>query len=391
MSCVSRCFRTKMGIPEKQGKEIDEEMGDGCVNDVKMFAYKEMQKATDNFSVHNKIGQGGFGSVYRGKLKDGTLVAIKLLSAESKQGLREFLTEIILISSVTHDNLVRLHGCCVESSQRILVYGYVEYGSLDQTLLARKQSDIRFDWNTRSRICVGVARGLAYLHEELRPRIIHRDIKASNILLSKDLTPKISDFGLAKLFPDHLTHITTRVTGTLGYLAPEYAVRGQLTRKADVYSFGILLFEIVCGRSHTNKQLPSGNQHILEMAWKMYEERQLDQLVDISLENNGSNEALKFLKIALLCTQGAPKLRPSMSEVVKLLTDKRNVDEKTITKPGLQSEMMLPDVSSVNTTLNVETDQQNESTSFENCTDDTFTTISLSPFRFGGGTQNDTQ
>ncbi|XP_047342025.1 cold-responsive protein kinase 1-like [Impatiens glandulifera] len=377
MSCLSVCFKPKTDVPKYQAKENDEDMGD-C--NVKMYTYKEMQLATDNFSIDNKIGQGGFGSVYRGKLKDGTLVALKLLSAQSKQGLREFLTEIIVISSVTHENLVHLYGCCVESSQRILVYGYIEYGSLDQTLLGRKQSSIQFDWNTRSRICIGVARGLAYLHEELRPRIIHRDIKASNILLSKDLIPKISDFGLAKLFPDHLTHVTTRVTGTLGYLAPEYAVRGQLTRKADIYSFGVLLMEIVSGRCHTNKQLPTGDQHILEMAWKMYEEGSLAELVDISIElDKGSEEAFKFLKIGLLCTQGMPKLRPSMSEVVKMLTGKRNVDEKTITKPGLLSELMIPqssnDTSSINTTLNVESGQRNESSSFENYTDETLPTI----------------
>ncbi|KAL0306154.1 UNVERIFIED_CONTAM: Cold-responsive protein kinase [Sesamum radiatum] len=173
-----------------------------------------------------------------------------------RQGVREFLTEIQVISDIEHENLVKLYGCCVEGNHRILVYNYLENNSLARTLLGGSQNGIYFNWPTRVKICIGVARGLAYLHKEVRPHIIHRDIKASNILLDKDLTPKISDFGLAKLIPPNVTHVSTRVAGTVGYLAPEYAITGQVTRRADIYSFGVLLIEIVSGRSNNNTRLP---------------------------------------------------------------------------------------------------------------------------------------
>ncbi|KAF3496937.1 hypothetical protein DY000_02054962, partial [Brassica cretica] len=311
---------------------------------VKIYKYKEIRQATDDFDALNKIGEGGFGSVYKGRLKDGNIAAIKVLSAESRQGVKEFLTEINVISEIQHENLVKLYGCCVERDHRILVYNYLENSSLDMTLLAGGyiKSGIQFDWRTRSRICVGVAKGLAFLHEEVRPHIIHRDIKASNILLDRDLSPKIADFGLAKLMPPNMTHVSTRVAGTIGYLAPEYAVRGQVTRKADVYSYGVLLMEIVSARSNKNTRLPQGYQYLLERAWDLYERNELVDLVDTGL--NGvfdGEEACRYLKIGLLCTQDNPKLRPSMSTVVKLLTgEKKDIESRNITRPGLISDFM---------------------------------------------------
>ncbi|KAG2679746.1 hypothetical protein I3760_11G065000 [Carya illinoinensis] len=278
-----------------------------------------------------------------GRLKDGKIAAIKVLSAESKQGVKEFLTEINVISEIEHENLVKLYGCCVEENHRILVYNYLENNSLAQTLIVSggSQSNMYFKWRTRTKICIGIARGLAFLHEEVRPHIIHRDIKASNILLDKDLTPKISDFGLAKLIPPNMTHVSTRVAGTIGYLAPEYAIKGQLTRKADIYSFGVLLLEIVSGRCNTNTRLPFEEQYLLERTWELYERRVLVGLVDAALNGDfDAEEACKFLKIGLLCTQDAPKLRPSMSTVVKMLTNKVVVDDTKITKPGLISDFM---------------------------------------------------
>lgn len=202
-------------------------------------------------------------------------------------------------------------------------------------------NSIYFDWGTRCRICVGVASGLAFLHEEVRPPIIHRDIKASNILLDKDLTPKISDFGLAKLMPANATHVSTRVAGTLGYLAPEYAIGGRLTRKADIYSFGVLLVEIVSGRCNTNSRLPIEEQFILERTWELYERKELVALVDTSLNGEfDAEQACKFLKIGLLCTQESPKCRPSMSSVVKMLTGEMDVNDSTLTKPALISDFM---------------------------------------------------
>ncbi|CAN6980271.1 unnamed protein product [Brassica rapa subsp. trilocularis] len=326
------------------GVEPSEADGELSVTEkVKIYKYKEIRQATDDFNALNKIGEGGFGSVYKGHLKDGKVAAIKVLSAESRQGVKEFLTEINVISEIQHENLVKLYGCCVEGNHRILVYNYLENNSLDKTLLAGgyTRSGLQFDWSTRANICVGVAKGLAFLHEEVQPHIIHRDIKASNIILDRDLSPKISDFGLARLMPPNMTHVSTCVAGTIGYLAPEYAARGQLTRKADVYSFGVLLMEIVSGRSNKNTRSPTEYQYLLERAWELYERNELVDLVDIALGGVfDAEEACRYLRIGLLCTQDSPQLRPTMSIVVKLLTEEKDIDTKKITKPGLISDFM---------------------------------------------------
>ncbi|VVA16659.1 PREDICTED: probable LRR receptor [Prunus dulcis] len=197
------------------------------------FSYAELRAATEDFNPSNKLGEGGYGPVYKGTLSDGRVVAVKQLSVASHQGKSQFVTEIATISTVQHRNLVKLYGCCIEGSHRILVYEYLENKSLDQALFGR--NDLHLDWPTRFNILLGTARGLAYLHEESKPRIVHRDVKASNILLDAELSPKISDFGWAKLYDDKKTHMSTRVAGTIGYLAPEYAMRGHLTEKADVF------------------------------------------------------------------------------------------------------------------------------------------------------------
>ncbi|KAI3861949.1 hypothetical protein MKW98_018232, partial [Papaver atlanticum] len=320
-----------------------------------------------------------------GRLKGGVFAAIKVLSAGSKQGVREFLTEINVISSVEHENLVQLYGCCVEGDHRILVYNYVENNSLSQTLLGGGHSSLQFSWRTRTKICKGIARGLAFLHEEVRPHIIHRDIKASNILLDKDLIPKIADFGLAKLMPPNATHVSTRVAGTIGYLAPEYAIRGQVTRKADIYSFGVLMLEIVSGRCNRNSKLPIGEQDLLERTWGLYERGELVMLVDTAMDGDfDAEEACKFLKISLLCTQDSPKLRPSMSTVVKMLTGEVAVNND-ITKPGLISDFMdlkvrsNEDRPSTYNTVSSSSDQNDHSLSSGNttsCATITFTDIS---------------
>ncbi|KAI3995066.1 hypothetical protein MKX01_020838 [Papaver californicum] len=337
MACFSFFSRRASRLP-RHPAEVDEELSSAY--NIRIYTYKELRNATDDFSPSNKIGEGGFGSVYKGRLKGGVFAAIKVLSAASKQGVREFLTEINVISSVEHENLVQLYGCCVEGDHRILVYNYVENNSLSQTLLGGGHSNLQFSWRTRTNICIGIARGLAFLHEEVRPHIIHRDIKASNILLDKDLSPKIADFGLAKLMPPNATHVSTRVAGTIGYLAPEYAIRGQVTRKADIYSFGVLMLEIVSGRCNRNSKLPIGEQDLLERTWGLYERAELVMLVDTAMDGDfDAEEACKFLKISLLCTQDSPKLRPSMSTVVKMLTGEVAVNDD-ITKPGLISDFM---------------------------------------------------
>ncbi|KAK3042578.1 hypothetical protein RJ639_000830, partial [Escallonia herrerae] len=339
MTCFPFLFSRGATSASRKFGEFDEEFSG--IHNVVLYSYKELQAATNDFSLANKIGEGGFGSVFKGRLRNGKVAAVKVLSAESRQGAPEFVTEVKVISDIEHENLVKLCGCCVQDNHRILVYQFLENNSLAQTLLGGGHSSIQFSWRVRTKICIGIARGLAFLHEEVRPHIIHRDIKASNILLDKDLTAKISDFGLAKLIPPNVTHVSTRVAGTIGYLAPEYAIRGQLTRKADVYSFGVLLLEIVSGRCNTNARLPIEEQYILERTWQLYERRELVGLVDTSLDGHfDAEEACNFLKIGLLCTQDNAKLRPSMSNVVKMLRGEKKYDGDTITKPGLISDFM---------------------------------------------------
>lgn len=320
---------------------------------VRVFLYKELKKATNDFSAGNIVGKGGFGSVYKGILNDGTAVAVKVLSQESKQGTREFISELTVVTGIVHENLVTLYGCCVEGTQRILVYNYLENNSVAQTLLGSKRSNIQFSWKTRAKIIIGIARGLEFLHDHVQPHIVHRDIKASNILLDSDLTPKISDFGLAKLLPLDTSYVSTRVAGTIGYLAPEYAARGQVTRKSDVYSFGVLLLEIVTGRSNADTRLPYEEQLFLDYSpdaahgliilqtWALYESGDLSRIVDTSITDTSDlNEACKFLKIGLLCTQEASKLRPYMPKVLKLLEGEIDVESEKITKPGVISNFM---------------------------------------------------
>ncbi|KAG1348062.1 putative LRR receptor-like serine/threonine-protein kinase [Cocos nucifera] len=226
------------------------------------FTYMELKTATESFSPINKLGEGGFGPVFKGKLSDGRTVAVKRLSVASRQGKLQFMTEIATVSAVQHRNLVKLCGCCIEEGKRLLVYEYLENKSLDQALFGK--NNLHLDWPTRFEICLGTARGLAYLHEESRVRIVHRDVKASNILLDADLNPKISDFGLAKLYDDKKTHISTRVAGTIGYLAPEYAMRGHLTEKADVFGFGVVALEVLSGRPNSDRSLEAEKVYLLE-------------------------------------------------------------------------------------------------------------------------------
>ncbi|GLT51812.1 hypothetical protein SLA2020_251940 [Shorea laevis] len=282
------------------------------------FSYAELRAATDDFSPSYKLGEGGFGPVYKGKLSDGRLVAVKQLSVASHQGTSQFVTEIATISVVQHRNLVQLYGCCIEGNRRLLVYEYLENKSLDQALFGKKE--LHLDWPTRFSICLATARGLAYLHEESRLRIIHRDVKASNILLDADLCPKISDFGLAKLYDDKKTHISTRVAGTIGYLAPEYAMRGHLTKKADVFGFGVVALEIVSGRPNSDNSQDNDKIYLLEQAWTLYESNQCLGLVDPTLVEFDENEALRMIRVGLLCTQASPMMRPPMSRVIAMLS-----------------------------------------------------------------------
>ncbi|KAH7654563.1 Non-specific serine/threonine protein kinase protein [Dioscorea alata] len=307
-----------------------------------IFSYAEVRNATGDFNPDNKLGQGGFGSVYKGKVSDGRVVAVKQLLEASRHGKRQFMTEIATISEVQHRNLVQLYGCCIEGNNRLLVYEYLENKSLDQALFEKK---IFLDWPTRFEICLGTARGLAYLHEESRLRIVHRDVKASNILLDADLNPKISDFGLAKLYDDKTTHISTRVAGTIGYLAPEYAMRGHLTEKADIFGFGVVALEVVCGRGNCDQNLEPEKIYLLEWAWNLKEKNSLLEMVDPMLPSFNEEEVGRVISIALLCTQASPALRPPMSRVVAMLVGDIEIKEVT-SRPGYLTDWKWKDTSS---------------------------------------------
>ncbi|GLJ37782.1 hypothetical protein SUGI_0767950 [Cryptomeria japonica] len=259
------------------GKSTTTNQGNECMQNDKVisedfqviFNLETLVEATRNFNEENKLGEGGFGPVYKGTMPDGREVAVKKLSVKSSQGNKEFLNEVKLVAKIQHRNLVNLLGCCVEGSERLLVYEYLANKSLDKILFHPQRSK-ELDWQTRLNIISGVARGLLYLHEDSQLRIIHRDIKASNILLDEKMNPKIADFGLAKLFPENQTHISTRVAGTYGYLAPEYAMRGKLSSKVDVYSFGVVLLEVVSGRKNNDTKLATKDQNLLSLAWRCY-------------------------------------------------------------------------------------------------------------------------
>lgn len=261
-------------------------------------------------------------------------MAVKQLSAESRQGKREFINEVAVISEVKHRNLVKLYGCCLEADDRLLVYEYLENNSLEKALFGNNKHQLQLDWPIRYNVCIGTARGLAYLHEESSTRIIHRDIKASNILLDNSLNPKIGDFGLAKLYNEKKTHVTTRVAGTVGYLSPEYAMRGHLTEKADVFSFGVVALELVSGRRNTETSLPQKMVYLLEWTWHLYEQGRPLDLMDPEIESTRSNEeVLRVIEVALLCTQAVPTMRPPMSRVVAMLTG--DVEEIPVaSRPG---------------------------------------------------------
>ncbi|CAK9148060.1 unnamed protein product [Ilex paraguariensis] len=324
-----RCLRSR----KQKGNDFE-----GMELQTVSFTLKQIKAATNNFDPANKLGEGGFGPVYKGLLSDGTVIAVKQLSSKSRQGNREFLNEIGMISCVQHPNLVKLHGCCIEGDQLLLVYEYMENNSLASALFGSADSQLVLDWPTRFKICVGIARGLVFLHEESIFKIVHRDIKATNVLLDRDLNPKISDFGLARLNEDENSHISTRVAGTIGYMAPEYALWGYLTYKADVYSFGVVVLEIVSGKNNNNYMPSNTCVCLLDWACHMQQSGSIDEIVDQGLGSKvNKEEAERMVKVALLCTNASPSLRPIMSEVVSMLEGRMSIPD-VIPEPSSYTE-----------------------------------------------------
>ncbi|XP_076908664.1 G-type lectin S-receptor-like serine/threonine-protein kinase At4g27290 [Bidens hawaiensis] len=289
------------------------------VMELPLLSFSTVAQSTASFSPDNKLGEGGFGPVYKGVL-DGKEIAVKRLSTTSRQGLDEFKNEVICISKLQHRNLVKLLGCSIEGDEKLLIYEYMPNRSLDFFIFDNKQSTL-LDWTKRFSIIEGIARGLLYLHQDSRLRIIHRDLKASNILLDLDMNPKISDFGIARSFGGNETQANTeRVVGTFGYMSPEYARDGHFSTKSDVFSFGVLVLEIVSGKRNRGFVHPNHDNNLIGHAWRMYNEGRSVELIDSTLdEPNDSFEVLRSIEVGLLCVQQSPEDRPDMQSVVRML------------------------------------------------------------------------
>ncbi|XP_073287492.1 BRASSINOSTEROID INSENSITIVE 1-associated receptor kinase 1-like isoform X2 [Primulina huaijiensis] len=290
---------------------------------LKRFSLRELQVASDNFSNKNILGRGGFGKVYKGRLADGSLVAVKRLKEERTQGGElQFQTEVEMISMAVHRNLLRLRGFCMTPTERLLVYPYMANGSVASCLRERPESQPPLDWQIRKRIALGSARGLAYLHDHCDPKIIHRDVKAANILLDEDFEAVVGDFGLAKLMDYKDTHVTTAVRGTIGHIAPEYLSTGKSSEKTDVFGYGVMLLELITGQRAFDLARLANDDDVMLLDWVrgLLKEKKLETLVDADLQGNYVDEEVEqLIQVALLCTQSSPLERPRMSEVVRML------------------------------------------------------------------------
>lgn len=286
----------------------------------RIFSLKELHSATNNFNYDNKLGEGGFGSVYWGQLWDGSQIAVKRLKVWSNKAEMEFAVEVEILGRVRHKNLLSLRGYCAEGQERLIVYDYMANLSLLSHLHGQHSAECLLDWERRMNIAIGSAEGIVYLHHHATPHIIHRDIKASNVLLDADFNAQVADFGFARLIPDGATHVTTRVKGTLGYLAPEYAMLGKASESCDVYSFGILMLELASGKKPIEKLSPTVKRTIIDWALPLVREKKFNEIADSRLNGKYVEEELKRLVlIALLCSQNQPEKRPTMLDVVDLL------------------------------------------------------------------------
>ncbi|KAK1433476.1 hypothetical protein QVD17_10386 [Tagetes erecta] len=284
------------------------------------YTLRELEVATNGFSDENVIGEGGYGIVYSGVLADNTMVAVKNLLNNRGQAEKEFKVEVEAIGRVRHKNLVRLLGYCAEGAQRILVYEYVNNGNLEQWLHGDVGPISPLTWEIRMNIILGTAKGLTYLHEGLEPKVVHRDIKSSNILLNRQWHPKVSDFGLAKLLGSEKSYVTTRVMGTFGYVAPEYASTGMLNERSDVYSFGILIMEIISGRNPVDYSRPPEEVNLVDWLKTMVTNRNAEGVLDPKLPEQPSSRALKrALLVALRCVDPSAQKRPKMGHVIHML------------------------------------------------------------------------
>ncbi|XP_061983380.1 cysteine-rich receptor-like protein kinase 7 isoform X3 [Populus nigra] len=355
--CV--CIFLRARRKQKGEEEEEEEAKDlNEMEDVELLQldFGTVRAATGNFSEDNKLGQGGFGVVYKGTLTSGQDIAVKRLSRTSGQGEIEFKNEVMLVAKLQHRNLVRLLGFCYEKEERILVYEFLPNSSLNN-LIFDPVKRVLLDWETLYEIIDGIARGLLYLHEDSRLRIIHRDLKAANILLDENMNPKISDFGMARMFVmDQAQDSTSRVVGTFGYMAPEYVIRGHFSVKSDVYSFGVLVLEIVSGRKIGGRGIGDEGEDLLTYSWRKWNDGTPLDIIDPTLNDGPRNEIMRCIIIGLLCVQEKEALRPTMAQVSMMLSS-YSVTLAAPSKPAffMHREDSFP--SSVNASRLIESDE----------------------------------
>ncbi|KAK3441408.1 hypothetical protein EUGRSUZ_B01621 [Eucalyptus grandis] len=356
---------SKRDITDKRGEMSfgnawKDQLKQNDASQFKLFSFSSLILATNNFDATNKLGQGGFGPVYKGMLNDGKEIAVKRLSSSSGQGMDEFKNEIILISKLQHRNLVRLMGCCVEGEEKILVYEYLSNKSLDSFLFDSKRK-AELNWDARFHIIQGIASGLLYLHRDSYLRVIHRDLKASNILLDEKMNPRISDFGLARIFEGTQVLLNThKVVGTIGYMSPEYVMGGIFSEKSDVYGFGVLLLEIVAGKKNTSLYYRGQHFNLLSYAWQLWSEDRGPDLRDEAIVNTcPPSEAMRCIQVGLLCVQDQMTDRPNMLSVVRMLSGESDLHQPrppTFTfqrgNPSHNNEAQGESIFSVNTMTN---------------------------------------
>lgn len=342
------------GASERQGNANNNEKEE---SELPIFAFHVIANATNFFSYNNKLGEGGFGSVYKGMLDDGQEIAVKRLSKDSKQGLDEFKNEALFIAKLQHRNLVKLMGCCIEAEERMLIYEYMPNKSLDYFIFDAARSAL-LDWPKRFEIIKGIARGLLYLHQDSRLRIVHRDLKASNILLDSDMNAKISDFGMARSFDGSEDEAKTkRVVGTYGYMPPEYTIDGLFSVKSDVFSFGVVVLEIVSGKTNRGFNHSDHHHNLLGHTWMLFREGAALDIVDPSMTKNSSStsQMQRSIHIGLLCVQRHPEDRPSMSLVTVMLSSDSELPEPK--EPGFFIERNMPQESVSTNSKSLSNDQ----------------------------------
>ncbi|KAF5820584.1 putative protein kinase RLK-Pelle-DLSV family [Helianthus annuus] len=313
--CIFIILRRKKTLAKK-----DDRMDISTIESLQ-YHFGTIKEATNDFSERNKLGEGGFGSVYKGLLQSGQDIAVKRLSKDSGQGETEFKNEVMLVAKLQHRNLVRLLGFSLEGTERLLVYEFMPNASLDHFIFDPTKCAL-IDWNRRNKIIKGVARGLVYLHEDSRLKIIHRDMKASNVLLDEEMNPKIADFGMARLFNLQETHgCTNRIVGTYGYMPPEYVMHGQFSVKSDVFSFGVLVLEIITGQKNQHFMIKDKTELLLSYAWKSWRYGTTSDMIDPALlvDSSSLQEIIRTIHIGLLCVQSNAVERPTMASVVLML------------------------------------------------------------------------